>query len=43
MHVQPPDGGLTSKIGLATTWAKLDGYCYEQALSRYFPTVMYVD
>ena len=26
-----------------TTWAQLDGYSYEQALSQYFPTVMYVD
>ena len=31
-------GGLAPKIGLVYNWAKLDGYSYEQALSRYvFP------
>ena len=28
------NGGLAPKIGLST-WTKLDGYSYEQALSRY--------
>ena len=45
-QVYNSNGGLASKIGFST-WQKLDGYSYEQVLSRYvhmyFPTVMYVD
>ena len=39
------NGGLAPKIYRVSIRAKLDGYSYEQALSRcvqmYFPTVMY--
>ena len=44
-EVYDSNGGLSPKIGLST-WTKLDGYSYEQELSRYmqvyFHTVMYV-
>ena len=34
-QVYNSNGGLAPKIGLYNTWARLDGYSYEQALSHY--------
>ena len=45
-QVYNSNGGLAPKIEFST-WTKLDGYSYEQALSCYeqvyFSTLMYVD